>query len=178
VAYSNAVHRTLVLQAQPARQAHTSLSQYSTFIAGGVPMAMQRVMEAENLAPGTIICVKESVGSSELAYTDNRTSFANHPSKKQVLHRGTVHVAVGFNDLSVLLHCQLADAPSGCQGPLRFVGFDAQPLQCGQEPRRCRDAAQGRRCKHGGGSHPALPAGEQLLPCRATVSCLFLCYVL
>jgi len=37
-------------------------------------------------------------------------------------------VAVEFNDLSMLLHCQLSDAPSGCQGPLRFMGFDLNPF--------------------------------------------------
>jgi len=36
-------------------------------------------------------------------------------------------VAVGFNDLSLLLPCTL-NAPPGHQGPLRFVGLDPNPF--------------------------------------------------
>lgn len=90
---------------------------------------MRRVSQAKGLTAGTIISVKESLGES-LKYTELvRHSFANNLPRKQILNRGTVHVAVGFNDLNLLLHCQLAGAPpSRRQGPLRFVGFDASPF--------------------------------------------------
>ena len=40
--------------------------------------------------------------------------------------QGTTHVAVGFNDLGMLLTCDLREAPGGkCSNPLRFVGIDA-----------------------------------------------------
>merc|ERR1712061_46637 len=53
-----------------------------------------------------------------------RTSFCNIPPRKEVLHRGTTHVAVGFNDLSVLLVCDLQDPPGDRAGPLVFKGVD------------------------------------------------------
>ena len=38
------------------------------------------------------------------------------------------HVAVGFNDLGVLLTCDLRNGPADAIGPLRFCGIDMSPF--------------------------------------------------
>ncbi|CAE7191376.1 RPAP3 [Symbiodinium sp. KB8] len=55
-----------------------------------------------------------------------RTSFCNHACRREILHKGTTHVAVGFNDLGLLLSCEMRDEPAkNVLGPLRFIGLDA-----------------------------------------------------
>jgi tetratricopeptide (TPR) repeat protein len=53
-----------------------------------------------------------------------RQPFTNQAYRKELLSLGTVHVAVGFVDLGVLLSCDIVDAPEGRTGPLRFVGVE------------------------------------------------------
>ncbi len=53
-----------------------------------------------------------------------RQPFTNQAYRKEILSLGTVHVAVGFVDLGVLLICDIADAPKGRMGPLQFVGVE------------------------------------------------------
>ena len=103
---------------------------------------------AKNLRPGAIMRFREGGINRYSEYI--RTSFCNHTTRKDILHfgilpahqfllvpvicfqprktglsksLGTTHVAVGFNDLGMLLTCQLLPAPQG-PGPLRFVGID------------------------------------------------------
>ncbi|CAJ1460671.1 unnamed protein product [Effrenium voratum] len=76
---------------------------------------------AKNLRPGAIMRFREGGIDRYSEYI--RTSFCNHTTRKDILHFGTTHVAVGFNDLGMLLTCQLLPAPQG-PGPLRFVGID------------------------------------------------------
>jgi hypothetical protein len=53
-----------------------------------------------------------------------RQPFTNQANRKELLSLGTVHVAVGFVDLGVLLSCDIADSPKGRTGPLRFLGVE------------------------------------------------------
>ena len=55
-----------------------------------------------------------------------RASFSNQAYRREMLSRATVHVAVGFVDLGMLLTCELNAAPSGrhAKEPLRFVGIE------------------------------------------------------
>lgn len=53
-----------------------------------------------------------------------RQPFTNQAHRKKLLSLGTVHVAVGFVDLGVLLSCDTIEAPEGLSGPLRFVGVE------------------------------------------------------
>ncbi|CAE7567241.1 RPAP3, partial [Symbiodinium pilosum] len=77
------------------------------------------------LQPGSIIRARENLEKqrySELI----RSSFCNHACRRDILHKGTTHVAVGFNDLGILLSCDLREEPSkNVLGPLRFVGLDS-----------------------------------------------------
>jgi tetratricopeptide (TPR) repeat protein len=53
-----------------------------------------------------------------------RQPFTNQAYRQELLSLGTVHVAVGFVDLGVLLSCDVGEAPKGRTGPLRFVGVE------------------------------------------------------
>ncbi|CAB9528467.1 expressed unknown protein [Seminavis robusta] len=54
-----------------------------------------------------------------------RHSFSNQAYRKEVLHLGTTHVAVGFVDLGILFAATLEDKLSGTRaGPLRFLGIE------------------------------------------------------
>lgn len=53
-----------------------------------------------------------------------RRNFTNQAYRADLLSLGTVHVAVGFVDLGVLLSSVVDEAPRGCSGPLRFVGVE------------------------------------------------------
>jgi hypothetical protein len=54
-----------------------------------------------------------------------RHSFSNQAYRKEVLHQGTTHVAVGFVDLGMLFAANLNRSPSrGSDEPLRFIGVD------------------------------------------------------
>lgn len=53
-----------------------------------------------------------------------RQPFTNQAYRQELLSLGTVHVAVGFVDLGVLLSCDIGEAPKGRTGPLRFVGVE------------------------------------------------------
>ena len=92
--------------------------------ANGVPDRLKWLM-----SPGKVgdIC-PEGIGHREnVRYpTFLRQSFSNQAYRREMLHRGTVHVAVGFVDLGVLLSCTLGDAPANATrgGPLQFVGVE------------------------------------------------------
>lgn len=76
-----------------------------------------------------------------------RQPFTNQAYRQELLSLGTVHVAVGFVDLGVLLSCDISDAPKGRKGPLQFVGVElscfavAKSLAIWQ---MIRDAAKGK----------------------------------
>ena len=54
-----------------------------------------------------------------------RQAFSNQAYRKELLTMSTVHVAVGFVDLGVLISCDInRDAPKGHHGPLRVVGVE------------------------------------------------------
>jgi len=58
-------------------------------------------------------------------YSDHiRHSFSNQAYRKEVLHQGTTHVAVGFVDLGLLLEGTLQEPPTNHSGPLHFVGVE------------------------------------------------------
>lgn len=59
------------------------------------------------------------------AYADFiRHSFSNQSYRKEALHGGTTHVAVGFVDLGILFASELHEPPENCSGPLRFIGVE------------------------------------------------------
>ena len=55
-----------------------------------------------------------------------RHSFSNQAYRKEALHQGTTHVAIGFVDLGMLFAAALQDPPAPrYQGqPLHFLGID------------------------------------------------------
>mmetsp|Transcript_10527 Transcript_10527/g.25694 ORF Transcript_10527/g.25694 Transcript_10527/m.25694 type:complete len:1042 (-) Transcript_10527:150-3275(-) len=53
-----------------------------------------------------------------------RSSFSNSGNKPQIFHTGTVHCAVGFVDLGILLRAKIRYKSNG---PLTFVGYDLSP---------------------------------------------------
>jgi len=54
-----------------------------------------------------------------------RHSFSNQAYRKEVLHRATTHVAVGFVDLGMLFAADLQPGPTGKSGhPMRFIGVE------------------------------------------------------
>lgn len=53
-----------------------------------------------------------------------RHSFSNQSYRKEVLCRGTTHVAIGFVDLGMLFAADLRSSPSFDQGPLKFLGIE------------------------------------------------------
>eukprot|EP00873_Tetraselmis_striata_P022560 jgi/Tetstr1/442824/TSEL_030907.t1 len=58
-------------------------------------------------------------------------SFGNTPLQPQVMHVGTTHVAVGFTDMSTLLHgSRVAGDSADGGGPLRWVGFEMSAYAC------------------------------------------------
>jgi hypothetical protein len=73
-------------------------------------------------SPGSI-CPEEVLG--KIGYpTFLRHAFSNQAYRREILSLGTVHVAVGFVDLGVLLSSDVKDGPHGRSGPLRFVGVE------------------------------------------------------
>eukprot|EP00854_Cymbomonas_tetramitiformis_P012224 gene12224-14435_t len=64
----------------------------------------------------------------DLEYSsDVRSSFSNHPTQRDVLTWGTTHVAIGFNDLLVLVRAHYTGPMEGATSSkktLRFVGID------------------------------------------------------
>lgn len=53
-----------------------------------------------------------------------RHSFSNQAYRREALHQGTTHVAVGFVDLGLLLASTLQNPPKGREGPLHFLGIE------------------------------------------------------
>ena len=62
-------------------------------------------------------------------YSSNiRHSYSNQTYRKEILHLGTTHVAVGFVDLGILFEAEVRDAPNhGISGPLQFLGIELSP---------------------------------------------------
>lgn len=89
------------------------------------PQCMAWVAQhAAALKPGSILRYKED--ASSVAYTPfTRTNFGNVPVQEHKFEEGTTHVAVGFNDLGLLLTCSLHPGESGGSGPFKFVGVDS-----------------------------------------------------
>ena len=88
--------------------------------ANGQPARLQWLMEPGNVGD---ICPENIVPRNHMNYpTFLRQSFSNQAYRREMLHLGTVHVAVGFVDLGVLLSCTLGDVPSTKTiGPLLSV---------------------------------------------------------
>ena len=85
--------------------------------ANGIPSRLEWLMKCP---PRGSVCPEDVVGT--IHYPDfQRQAFTNQAYRKELLSLGTVHVAVGFVDLGVLLSCDLG--PRGA-GPLRFVGVE------------------------------------------------------
>lgn len=80
------------------------------------------------VGPGSIVDWREDLREVQEFCPLIRSNFGNMPVRQEVVHLGTVHVAVGFNDLGMLLQVHIADAPEGKEGPLRFVGIDVNPF--------------------------------------------------
>lgn len=80
--------------------------------------------EGRMFKPGDVL--DKELGTDWTMQYDHRirNSFANCLNRKEILHLGTVHVAVGFNDLGTLLTADVRPAPDGYFGPLRFVGYE------------------------------------------------------
>jgi hypothetical protein len=73
------------------------------------------------VAPGSIFGKREAHPYTALV----RHSFSNQAYRKEVLHQGTTHVAVGFVDLGMLFAADLKPSHSrGSAEPLRFLGVD------------------------------------------------------
>ena len=72
-----------------------------------------------NFTPGDVI--EESVNTDDMGTEEGQYHFTNH-SHKVTMFNGTTHVAIGFNDLSVLLNCELEGENN--HGQLRFFGVD------------------------------------------------------
>jgi len=87
-----------------------------------------------DLQPGLVLRFMDGVtrqweAGKELSmkyHADMRSSFGNNPNKCEIMHCGTTHVAVGFNDLGVLLAAKFAPHPEDefVDRPLRFVGLE------------------------------------------------------
>ena len=56
------------------------------------------------------------------------SDFANCPVPKQTLTFGSVHVAVGFNDLGILIDSTIVKPKNEDSGSLLFRGFEANPF--------------------------------------------------
>mmetsp|Transcript_101092 Transcript_101092/g.294350 ORF Transcript_101092/g.294350 Transcript_101092/m.294350 type:complete len:493 (-) Transcript_101092:28-1506(-) len=82
------------------------------------------------LKPGLVLPLRDELPPEHRYSELVRTNFCNHTPRTEIMHLGTCHVAVGFNDLSMLLTCDLRDPPSedSRAGPLRFVGIDSSPF--------------------------------------------------
>lgn len=57
-------------------------------------------------------------------FESSRRAFSNQSYRAEILTRGTVHVAVGFVDLGVLLCCKFAQGGDARAGALEFVGVE------------------------------------------------------
>ena len=64
-------------------------------------------------------------------------------SRHQILHKGTTHVAVGFNDLGTLMYADLVPGPLDDERPLRWAGFDISPYACAKTAVVARMMTQG-----------------------------------
>jgi hypothetical protein len=72
--------------------------------------------------PGDVLDIEKEYPSAKLSYNAYTThSFSNQAIRKEVLLAGTVHVAIGFVDLGLLL---VSDLFPHIPGPLRFVGIE------------------------------------------------------
>ena len=84
--------------------------------------------------PGTLIDWRRKMNPPPvIQYTHMiRSNFANSPNKPQTLHFGSTHVAVGNNDLGLLLASMENVLPPSTNDqigkPLRFVGVDSSPF--------------------------------------------------
>jgi hypothetical protein len=88
--------------------------------ANGIPCRLEWLMKCP---PRGSVCPENIVGT--IQYPDfQRQAFTNQAYRKELLSLGTVHVAVGFVDLGVLLSCDLGKAGPRGDGPLRFIGVE------------------------------------------------------
>jgi len=98
--------------------------------------ALEWLLEQESAAlhPGLVLRFMDDLSQQweegkapRLRYSGNiRSSFGNNPNQSEIMHLGTTHVAVGFNDLGVLVGAQLQAHPAAefVGRPLRFVGLE------------------------------------------------------
>ena len=90
--------------------------------ANGQPARLKWLLSNKELKFGDVM-PEELVGT--ITYPQFlRQPFTNQAYRQELLSLGTVHVAVGFVDLGVLLSCDVGEAPKGRTGPLRFVGVE------------------------------------------------------
>ena len=95
---------------------------------------VEQRLQQGNLQLGDVVEIDSDImhaTGTPVGYAANqkfRTSFSNCPNhfRNLKLQLGTTHVALGFNDLSVLLDAQFMQSPDSANygKPLRFVGYE------------------------------------------------------
>lgn len=112
--------------------------------ANGQPARLEWLMSGPKV--GTICSAVGTTGYPQFL----RQPFTNQAYRKELLSRGTVHVAVGFVDLGTLLACDLGAAPEGREpSPLRFVGVELSAFAIAKSLviwQMISDAADGQGC--------------------------------
>lgn len=80
----------------------------------------QKLQWYTSSAPGSIFGQRSARPYTSLL----RHSFSNQAYRKEVLHRGKTHVAVGFVDLGMLFAANLQESSEDPDEPLRFIGIE------------------------------------------------------
>eukprot|EP00439_Symbiodinium_sp_Y106_P060733 s491_g9.t1 len=94
---------------------------------GGLGLERMKLVfeEGRQFRPGDVIDMEFCSRDFKVQYdTRIRNSFANSLNRKEVMQQGTVHVAVGFNDLGALLTGDFRPSTQHDHGPLRFIGYE------------------------------------------------------
>ncbi|CAE7212046.1 RPAP3 [Symbiodinium sp. KB8] len=94
---------------------------------GGLGLERMKLVfqEGRQFRPGDVIDMEFCRQDFKMQYdTRIRNSFANSLNRKEIMQQGTVHVAVGFNDLGTLLTGDFRPSPQHDHGPLRFIGYE------------------------------------------------------
>ena len=93
---------------------------------GGLGLERMKLVfqEGREFRPGDVLDMEFCNKDFRMEYDFRvRNSFANCLNRMEVMQQGTVHVAVGFNDLGTLLTGDFRPSPEH-QGPLRFIGYE------------------------------------------------------
>ncbi|CAE7039664.1 RPAP3 [Symbiodinium sp. CCMP2592] len=97
------------------------------FHLGGLGLKRMKLVfeEGRQFRPRDVIDMEFCSQDFKMQYdTRIRNSFANSLNRKEVMQQGTVHVAVGFNDLGALLTGDFRPSTQHDHGPLRFIGYE------------------------------------------------------